>query len=112
MKRTLDALLKHYGNRTTLIFSDRETTLRAFLRPVTTKSLQSLRHEMDELGQIPGGQYLFLGPPDCGLAGAEMVVCGGVRYLPRRVETLLLGDEPCCVWGYLTRGGDEDGGAA
>lgn len=113
MKRTIERIMRRYGAQVTLHFADgAEQTVRAFLRPVTSKSLQNMRRDFDELGQIPGGQYLFIGPADCSLAQADWVGCGGVRYLPRRAETLLLGDEVCYIWGLLTGGGEEDGGTA
>lgn len=112
MRRDLARILRYYGCDVTVLLPDGERTVRAFLRPVTSRSLQNLRHSFDELGQIPGGQYVFIGPAGCGLEQAEAVVSQGVRYAPCRAENLLLGDETVCVWGLLTRGGDEDGGAA
>ena len=104
--------MRYYGCDVTLEWDGGQETVRAFLRPVASKSLQNLRHDYDELGRIPGGLYVFIGPAGCTLGKAEAAVSGGVRYEPRRAETLWIGDQACCIWGLLTRGGDEDAGTA
>lgn len=109
MRGIILRLILRYGRRVTLNLPDGAVTLRAVLRPVTSKSVQSMRREMDELGTVPEGMYLLLAPPDCALAAAESVDCAGVSYLPRRVETITLGDGEYYIWGLLTRGGACDG---
>ena len=110
MKRSLERIIRWYGCQVVLEGPDLQKTVRAFLRPVTSRSLHNLRRDVDELGTVPGGQYLFIGPADCGLEQAELVLCGGKRYAPRRVERLLLGEEAVCVWALLIGEGGEDPG--
>ena len=110
MKRSFERIIRFYGCQVTLEGPKGTKTLRAFLRPVTSRSLHNLRREMDELGMVPGGQYVFIGPADCGLEEAELVLSAGKRYAPRRVERLLIGEEAVCVWGLLAGEGGEDPG--
>ena len=112
MRKTIGRLLRLYGADAVLKGPDGEKTIRAVVRPVPSKSLEHSRIRFDELGVLPGGLYLFLGPADCGLREAESLEFQGETYLPRRAETLLLGEKPCYVWGLLTTGGAADGGAS
>ena len=112
MRNTIERLFRLYGAETVLTLPAGEKTVRAVVRPVPGKSLEHGRIRFDELGVLPGGLYLFLGPADCGLREAETVEFRGEIYLPRRAETLTLGERPCYVWGLLTKGGTADGGAS
>lgn len=101
--------MAYYGVPVTLLAGDGTAiSTRAFVRPVTAKSTQNLRRAVDELGELPAGTYLYLGPPEHDLPAAARVACGGVRYIPRRSELLMCGTQAVCRWGLLEREGEAD----
>jgi hypothetical protein len=110
MKRTIERIIRFYGVPAALVAADgTETAVRAFIRPVTSKAKENLLRAVDELGELPVGRYLYLGPPEHDVLSAARVVSNGTRFVPRRSETVLCGTEAVCCWGLLEREGEIDG---
>jgi len=109
MKRTIERIIRAYGVPAVLVSGDgTETAVRAFIRPVTAKAKENLRRAVDELGELPVGRFLYLGPPEHDVLSAVRVVSGGTRFVPRRSETVRCGAEAVCCWGLLEREGEID----
>ncbi len=108
MRDLIEGILAGYGSTVTAVGASSSRSFRAFLQLVTSKSWQNMEKVFGPLGEIPRGQYLYLGPAEEDILGAKYLECHGERYLVRRADTLLLGDAPVYVWGLCVRKGAED----
>ena len=108
MREIIEAIIRSYGSSVTAVNGGASVTFRAFLQLVTSKSWQNMERVFGPLGEIPRGQYLYLGPADQEISTAEYLRCGGVDYIVRRAEPICVGDEVLYVWGLCVRKGAED----
>lgn len=79
-----------------------------FFQPVRSKSLQSIVHGQIALGDVPRGQYVYIGPVNVELAEGDFLDVNGQKYLLARVETYYAGGKPLYVWGLCTQKGGAD----
>ena len=77
MKRRIAALIRRYGSSVQAVFPDRTEIVRAFLQPVTSRSWQNMDHMIPTGGEVPRGQFLYIGPPELDIRGAS-VSCGAL----------------------------------
>lgn len=108
MREIIARIIRDYGSTVEAVQAERTTVFRAFLQLVTSKSWQNMDRVIGPLGEIPRGQYLYLGPVEQPVAEADFLRCGGKEFLVRRADTLLFGDEPIYIWGLLVQKGGED----
>lgn len=109
MQQMIADILTQYGSTVTLRKSDgTEQTLRAFIQPVTAKSLLNMRKTVHDLGQIPTGQFVYIGPPEPCPGENDLLLLANERYAVRRCELLMLADEPLYRWGLLVKVGGDD----
>ncbi len=108
MREIIEGIIESYGSAVTAIRGTAASSFRAFLQPVTSKSWQNMERVFGPLGEIPRGQYLYLGPAAQDISQADHLRCGGVDYLVRRAEPILVGDEALYLWGLCVRKGADD----
>ena len=108
MRSIIERVIRDYGSTVVAVRGEERTTFRAFLQLVTSKSWQNMERAIGPLGEIPRGQYLYLGPADQPIAQADYLQCGDRKFLVRRAEALLFQDEPVYVWGLLVEKGGDD----
>ena len=108
MKKTIEFIIENYGSTVEAVTGETAQSCRAFLQPVTSKSWQNMEHTFGPLGEIPRGQYLYLGPVEQNILEVEFLRCHGTEYLVRRADTLLLGDEALYIWGLCVKKGGDD----
>ncbi len=108
MRKTIERIIEHYGSSVSAVSGTQSREFRAFLQPVTSKSWQNMEKVFGPLGEIPRGQYLYLGPAQEDILEAEFLRCQGREYLVRRADTLLFGDEALYVWGLCVKKGGAD----
>lgn len=109
MKRTIDRVIRYYGAPAILHYADGTAVcVRAFIRPVTARSAWNLHRALDDLGQLPVGMFLYLGPADRDILQAQWIACGEERFAPRRSEQILFGGEAVYCWGLLEKEGAAD----
>lgn len=108
MERYVKGILNRYGAALTVRHGGTETACRGFLRPVTGKYWQNMEHVFSDIGQVPRGQYVYLGPPEVPLEQGDRVVLEGTVYLVRRGERILLRDRCLYRWGLCIQEGAED----
>ena len=101
-------VLRRYGTALTVEQAGRRLEVRGLLRPVLSRSWQNMEHVLGGLGQVPRGQYLYIGPPVPRVAQDDLVRCDGRTYRFRRVEPVLLGDAVAYLWGLCVTEGGED----
>ena len=108
MERYIKEILAQYGAILTVCHGETQTACRGFLRPVTGKYWQNMEHVFSDIGQVPRGQYVYLGPPEVPLVQGDRVILEGTAYLVRRGECILLGDRCLYYWGLCIQEGTED----
>ena len=110
MKNMIDRILRYYGSRMELKTADGTATVCAFLQPVSGK--RSIEQQLCDVGQLPQGSYLYIGPAEHPLFQDDSVLCGGFTYRVVRAEQLLVRDTAVYLWAVLKRiGGAEDAGS-
>ncbi len=108
MKALIARLLTAYGSTVTVHFEQESRAVRALLQPVTSKSWQNMERMIPVGGQIPRGQFLYIGPPEVDVTQATHLSLLGKTYLVRRVDRILYRDQVLYLWGLLVEGGRED----
>lgn len=107
MKRLIGTLLRQYGSDMLLRRDGTDTELRAFLQLVTSKSWQNMERMIDSIGEIPRGQYLYIGPPDIPLRPADRLYFDSRFFSVRRAEPIRYRNEALFIWGLCVEGGTE-----
>ncbi len=108
MGQVIEKILQKYGIPAILIHGGESIELRIFFQPSMSKSWQSMDPIVGPLGQLPGGQYLYIGPAGQELSQGDEVNVGGKGYILRRVELYLDHEGPAYWWGLGVRKGGED----
>ncbi len=105
MKEVIARLIDAYGNDLTVTADGVETQTRAFLQLVTSKSWQNMERMIPSVGEVPRGQYLYLGSPDIPLKAYDSIVMDGRSFLVRRADAILHQSERIFIWGLCVEGG-------
>lgn len=108
MQEEIERILRKYGTQLSLRRGQETTVVRGFLRPVTGKYWQNMEHVFSDLGQVPRGQYLYIGPASVPVAQGDRVELLGIGYLVRRGEPILIGDKCTHYWGLCVQEGGAD----
>ena len=77
MKRMIDQILRQYGVSAEVEHEGKVVRLRIFFQPSMSKSWDSMNPIVTPLGQLPGGQYLYIGPADQPIGQGDQVTVGG-----------------------------------
>lgn len=108
MKQMLQAILAEYGSTVYVVpQTGTAVTVKAFLQPVTTRSWQNMQRVVRSLGEIPTGQFLYIGPTEQALTDTDVLESGGRRFRICRAETICLGEEELYVWALAMETGGE-----
>ena len=105
MRNPVTELLGRWGGMVEVVGTESTEKCCAVLEPVTSTSWQNMRRQMGDLGQIPTGQFLYVGPKD--ISGAAFLKRRGKAFLPRRCEEVSLGGQVLFYWGLCVPGGEE-----
>ena len=108
MKSTVAGILEQYGTAMTLSHGDASVQVRGFFQPVRSRSWQSITNVATPLGELPRGQYVYIGPAETDVAQGDMLSVGGGNYIFRRVEPYLYGEEKIYLWGLCVEKGVND----
>lgn len=112
MVRTVEKLMACHGSDMTLVRGGESRAIRGFLQPVSSSSWQSMVPEATVLGQVPQGQYTYLGPVAAEAQVGDLLLVGEKRYLLLRVETYRYENTPIYQWGLcVERSGEGTWGA-
>lgn len=60
------------------------------------------------LGEIPRGQYVYIGPADTAVVDGDTLLVGESSYVFRRVEPYYYGEEAIYLWGLCVEKGVND----
>lgn len=108
MKKLVAGILRQYGSAMTITRGETSVKVRGFFQPVRSKSWQNLTNVATPLGEIPRGQYVYIGPAETEVTQGDMVSIGGGDYIFRRVEPYWYGDEQVYLWGLCVEKGVND----
>ena len=108
MRKMAEGIFRQYGTAMVLISGDTEKQIRGFFQPVRSKSWQSMVNAATPLGEIPRGQYVYMGPANVAVDIGNQLVLNGKQYLFRRVEPYYYGDEAVYIWGLCVEKGVND----
>ena len=107
MKELVQRLIDRYGSDMTITTAEGEVRTRGFLQLVTSKSWQNMERMVSTGGEIPRGQYLYVGPADLTLRGRDIIFTAGHTYIVRRADAIVYKNQPLFIWGLCVEGGDE-----
>lgn len=108
MQKALQKIFQAWGSELIWKRTDQHTAFRGFLQHSASKSWQNMRKEYAPLGEIPGGQYTLIAPPEIGIAVGDTIQQGEICYEVRRAETVMYGNEALYIWGLCAEKGGED----
>ena len=106
MQQMIGKILATYGVRITR--KEEGATYRGFFQPVRSKSWQYLEGNFSPLGEVPRGQFVYMGPADLELNVGATLCVGGKDYMLRRIEPVYCGNEIAYHWGMCVEKGGED----
>lgn len=107
MRRMMDRALKRYGVAAVLEHDGKNIPLRIFFQPSMSKSWDSMNPIVTPLGQLPGGQYLYIGPAEQPISQGDVVQVSAGSYVIRRAETYLDRNGPVYQWALCVRKGSD-----
>lgn len=107
MRRMFGKILKQYGVEAVLEHDGKEIPLRIFFQPSMSKSWDSMNPIVTPLGQLPGGQYLYIGPAEQPISQGDLVRVSSGSYVIRRAETYLDHNGPVYQWALCVRKGSD-----
>lgn len=108
VRQMIDKILETYGVEMMLKQENVELRFHAFFQPVRSKSWQYLEGNYSPLGEVPRGQYVYIGPASLLLDVGDTLCVGGKEYMLRRVEPVHYGEETAYHWGMCVEKGGED----
>ena len=108
MRRIAEGIFRQYGSTMLLTSGSAVRKVKGFFQPVRSKSWQSMVNTATPLGEIPRGQYVYMGPASVTVAIGDLLEIGGKNYLFRRVEPYYYGDETVYIWGLCVEKGVND----
>lgn len=104
MRRTIEDLLQRFGVEALV----NGICTRIFFQFSNSKSWDSMNPIITPVGQIPGGQYLYIGSVDVPVAIDDEVSVGGTGYIVRRSEVYQTHEGPIYRWALCClKGGEE-----
>ncbi len=108
MKRALRYILRYYGDTLMVRSSGETVSVRAFFRPLTQKSLQTMQGAFTGLGELPPGYFLYIGPAEVQMQRGDRIRWRDKWFDVRRSEEICIGDEALYRWSLAAPGGEED----
>ena len=107
MQRMFAKILKQYGVAAVLEHGEKKIPLRIFFQPSMSKSWDSMNPIVTPLGQLPGGQYLYIGPAEQPISQGDLVHVSSGSFCIRRAETYLDRNGPVYQWALCVRKGSD-----
>lgn len=108
MKKMVNGILKQYGTGMELTGASGTVTVKGFLQPVRSKSVQNMVSQDTPLGEVSRGQYVYIGPADVAVQEGDTLQVEQMQYLFRRVERFCVGEDAIYLWGLCVGKGGID----
>ena len=111
MQQMIGKILNTYGTAVTLRKGKKDYEIRAFFQPVRSKSWSYLEGEYSPLGEIPRGQYVYIGPVDPRAEVGDDIRINYTFYRVRRSEIIMGSFGPLYCWAIcVEKDGDDTWG--
>lgn len=108
MKRMVEKMLHQFGTDAIVTTAAGSRIVRAIIQPTRSRARQTIEGDQTPLGQIPQGQYTYIGPAEPEIARTDRVEIGSLRLRFARVETVWDGNRPLYRWGLCYEEGGDD----
>ena len=108
MRKKLEAVMARWGSAMILRRRGEELPLRGFLQETGSRNWQNMEKVFTPLGEIPRGQYLYLGPVEPPAEVGDVLLMGERIFEVRRAEAIYCGDAPVYRWGLCVEKGGTD----
>lgn len=105
MKALVKKLIASYGSALTLVIDGTSIETRAIFQPVTSKSWQNMERMIPSAGEIPRGQFLFIGSIEPTLHAADRIEFDKRVFIVRRADRIFYRDDALFVWALCVEGG-------
>lgn len=107
MRRTMERMILRYGSAMVLSGSSGEHQIRAFLQETQSKGLNHISREIEPLGEIPKGIYVYIGPADPAAEAGDTLRFRDKTYEFRRTEQVTVADTEIYCWGLCVQKGSD-----
>lgn len=108
MEGAANDILYSFGTDLVLFHEGEIHDVRAFFRPVQSKSWSYLEGEYSPLGEIPRGQYVYIGPVTPRADVGDEIRINFKYYWVRRSELINASSGPMYCWAMCVEKGGED----
>ena len=108
MEKMVQKIMKQYGTAMTVTSHGNGTAVRGFFQPVRSRNWQNMVSLDTPLGEIPRGQYIYIGPANVAAGDGDILTVAGKDYVFRRVEPYYYGDTVVYLWGLCMEKGVND----
>ena len=106
MRQMLQKVMDRWGSTVTLERGN--LSYKAFLHETGSRAWQNMEKVYTPLGEVPRGQYLYLGPAEPSLRVGDVLRQSGRIYELRRAEAVYYGDTAVYCWGLCVEKGGVD----
>lgn len=107
-QKLMTRLIRRYGTPILHYSGTQVTAYFAIFQPVTSRSWQNMERMIPTVGEIPRGQYLYIGPVSEELKNGDRLRMDNRNYIVRRADRLHFKEEALFVWGLCVEGGIDD----
>ena len=108
MEKLVRKIMKQYGTAMTVTSAGTGTVVRGFFQPVRSRNWQNMVSLDTPLGEVPRGQYIYIGPPEVAAKDGDILTVGDKDFVFRRVEPYFYGDTVVYLWGLCMEKGVND----
>jgi len=108
MQNMLMKVMERWGTTLVLRKGTQEFTCKGFFQETGSKSWQNGEMLYSPFGEVPRGQYLYLGPAEPLAETGDVLLLSGNAFEVRRTELVRYGDTPMYCWGLCVKKGGED----
>lgn len=105
MRRLVEKIFRRWGTDIILQQAGESFRLKGLLHYSGSKSWRNMERDFTVLGQIPGGQYVYIGPAQPAPAAGDTLILGEKAYELRRAERFYFGNVPLYSWGLCVEKG-------
>lgn len=107
MRNLVEKILRRWGTDMVLMQAGEKFFLRGLLHHSGSKSWRNMEKYFTPLGEVSGGQYIYIGPTQPAAAAGDTLIVGENAYELRRVERVWFGNTVLYCWGLcVEKGGD------
>ena len=108
MQSLLEKVMLRWGTAVALRRDGALRQYKAFIQETGSRNWQNMEKIFTPVGEIPRGQYLYLGPLEPRIQVGDVLLQGSRIFEIRRAETVYYGDSPAYCWGLCVEKGGED----